>query len=54
MAHHHLVHATGGLIDTVVDCTPETLADGSASGFLFNEMNSKSFLAGIQRVIDAL
>ena len=47
-----LVHATGGLIDTVVDCTPKTLADGSASGFLFNEMNSNSFLAGIQRVID--
>jgi len=47
-----LVHATGGLIDTVVDCTPEMLADGSASGFLFNEMNSNSFLAGIQRVID--
>lgn len=48
-----LVHATGGLLDTVVDCTPATLADGSASGFLFNEMNSKSFLAGIQRVIDS-
>ena len=47
-----LVHATGGLIDTVVDCIPETLADGSASGFLFNEMNSKSFLVGINRVID--
>lgn len=46
-----LVHATGGLLDTVVDCTPATLADGSASGFLFHEMDPRSFLAGIQRVI---
>jgi starch synthase len=48
-----LVHATGGLLDTVVDCTPATLADGSASGFLFHDMDSKSFLSGIQRVVDA-
>ncbi len=48
-----LVHATGGLLDTVVDCTPTTLADGSASGFLFHEMDPGSFLAGIQRVIDS-
>ncbi len=48
-----LVHATGGLLDTVVDCTPATLADGSASGFFFYEMDPGSFLAGIQRVIDS-
>lgn len=48
-----LVHATGGLLDTVVDCTPATLADGSASGFFFYEMDTGSFLAGIQRVIDS-
>ena len=48
-----LVHGTGGLLDTVVDCTPATLADGSATGFLFNEMSPKSFLTGIQRVIDS-
>jgi starch synthase len=48
-----LVHATGGLIDTVVDCTPATLADGSASGFQFPRMTPEDFLAGIQRVVTA-
>lgn len=45
-----LVHATGGLIDTVVDYTPATLADGSASGFLFSDMTADSFLGAIRRV----
>ena len=45
-----LVHATGGLLDTVVDCTPATLADGSASGFLFHTMTPGNFLAAIRRV----
>jgi starch synthase len=45
-----LVHATGGLIDTVVDCTPATLADGSASGFLFYDMAPGNFLSAIRRV----
>jgi starch synthase len=31
-----IVHATGGLKDTVADCTPERLAAGAASGFLFH------------------
>ncbi|SFI42410.1 glycogen synthase GlgA [Nitrosomonas sp. Nm34] len=48
-----LVHATGGLIDTVVDCTAATLADGSASGFQFHGMTPEAFLAGIQRVVIA-
>lgn len=48
-----LVHATGGLIDTVVDCTPATLADGSASGFQFHDMTAEDFLAGIQRIVAA-
>ena len=29
------MHATGGLADSVVDSTPATLADGTASGFAF-------------------
>lgn len=45
-----LAHATGGLIDTIVDCTPQTLADGSASGFLFYDMTPGSFLSAIRRV----
>jgi starch synthase len=48
-----LVHATGGLLDTVVDCTPATLADGSASGFLFPDMTASSFLDAILRATSA-
>jgi starch synthase len=48
-----LVHATGGLVDTVVDCTPATMAVGSASGFLFGDMTSESFLGAIRRVASA-
>ena len=33
-----VVHATGGLVDSVVDCTPETIADKTATGFLFSPM----------------
>ncbi|MXS79774.1 starch synthase [Nitrosomonas eutropha] len=48
-----VVHATGGLMDTVVDLTPETLADKSASGFHFHEMTADSFMEGIKRAINA-
>lgn len=48
-----LVHATGGLIDTVVDCTTATLADGSATGFVFRDMTPGSFLDAIQRATAA-
>jgi starch synthase len=48
-----LVHATGGLLDTVVDCTPATLADGSASGFLFLDMTASRFLDAILRATSA-
>ena len=48
-----VVHATGGLLDTVVDCTPATLANGSASGFLFNDMTADDFLKTIQRAVTA-
>src|SRR5207249_7851831 len=29
-----IVRATGGLADTITDCTPETLAAGTATGFI--------------------
>lgn len=31
-----VVRATGGLADTITDCTPETLAAGTATGFRFD------------------
>jgi starch synthase len=45
-----LVHATGGLVDTVVDCAPASIASGSATGFLFGDMTPESFLSAIRRV----
>ena len=46
-----VVHATGGLVDSVVDCTPETLKDGSASGFAFIGMTAETLYATIQRAV---
>ena len=46
-----IVHATGGLADSVVDCTPETLKDGSASGFAFHGMTAENLFATIQRAV---
>lgn len=46
-----VVHATGGLADSVVNCTPETLKDGSASGFAFIGMTAETLYATIQRAV---
>lgn len=47
-----IVHATGGLADSVVNCTPETLRDGSASGFAFIGMTAENLYTTIQRAVD--
>ncbi len=47
-----IVHATGGLSDSVVDCTRATLNDGTASGFMFNGMTAENLFITIQRAID--
>lgn len=47
-----IVHATGGLADSVVDCTEATLQDGSASGFAFNGMTAENLLYTIQRAVN--
>ncbi|SEG17008.1 glycogen synthase GlgA [Nitrosomonas ureae] len=46
-----IVHATGGLLDTVVDCTPVTLANHTASGFVFYPMTEASLLDTIKRAV---
>lgn len=46
-----VVNAVGGLVDSVIDCTPETLADRIATGFHFREYTSSAFLT---RLKDAL
>ncbi|HEU0186806.1 MAG TPA: glycogen synthase GlgA, partial [Gallionellaceae bacterium] len=48
-----LVHATGGLKDSVVDCTPATLARGEASGFVFAEMSAQALSHAVQRAVAA-
>ena len=48
-----VARATGGLVDSVVDCDPLTLADGTATGFLFREAGAADFLAAIERATAA-
>ncbi len=44
-----LVRAVGGLADTVVDSNPQTLADGSATGFAFRRPDAAALLATLRR-----
>lgn len=46
-----LVHDTGGLADSVVDCNAATLADGSASGFVFHGMTADNLHHTILRAV---
>jgi starch synthase len=46
-----IVRKTGGLADTVVDTLPETIADHSATGFVFNEASASSLLEVVKRAI---
>ena len=44
-----VVRATGGLADTVVDATPETLAAGTATGFVFIALPADALLDAVRR-----
>jgi starch synthase len=44
-----LVHRVGGLADTVVDCTLEELADGTANGFVFHEFTPQALARAVRR-----
>ena len=44
-----VAHATGGLVDTIVDCSDATLADGTASGFLFHSPGVASMMDAVLR-----
>lgn len=44
-----LVRRVGGLADTVVDCTLENLDEGSATGFVFDELSPVGLLAAVRR-----
>jgi starch synthase len=47
-----IVHATGGLVDTVVDVTSETLEDGSATGIAFRPYTGRALAGALGRAID--
>jgi starch synthase len=47
-----LVRAVGGLADTVVDSNPQTLAQGSATGFVFRHPAPAELLASMQRACE--
>jgi starch synthase len=46
-----LVRATGGLADTIVDVSPRTLAEGTATGFVFHEPTAQALWRGLERVL---
>ncbi len=46
-----LVRRVGGLADSVVDCTPEHLADGRATGFVFDDLSATALLHAMRRAL---
>ncbi len=47
-----VVRRTGGLADTVVDCTPEALERGEATGFVFDEESGEALEAAVRRALE--
>jgi len=48
-----VVRSTGGLADTVVDTNDQTLADGTASGFVFEAFESTALEEAVRRAVAA-
>jgi starch synthase len=48
-----VVRATGGLVDSVVDCTPESIAAGTATGFVFSLATALALLDTVERAVAA-
>jgi starch synthase len=47
-----VVRATGGLADTVVDCTPQNCDNGTATGFVFHEFTRDRLQRALERALD--
>ena len=47
-----VVRRTGGLADTVVDANAVTLADGTATGFAFDDETPEALLNAVQRAVE--
>ncbi|MFM7519008.1 MAG: glycogen synthase GlgA [Planctomycetota bacterium] len=48
-----VVRATGGLVDTVVDVSPDTVRSGTASGFVFQAVDGSELEQAVLRGLDA-
>jgi starch synthase len=46
-----IVRAVGGLYDTITDCTPETLAAGTANGFRFGPYTPPAYQQTVHRAV---
>lgn len=46
-----VVRRTGGLADTVVDANNRTIADHTATGFVFDDANAESMIAALSRAL---
>src|SRR5207253_11107084 len=46
-----LVRRVGGLADTVVDATPTSLSDGTATGFAFDDETPQGLISAIGRAV---
>lgn len=47
-----LVRKTGGLADTVIDCSAENIENGTGTGFVFNNINDDEFIDKIRDAIN--
>ncbi len=48
-----IAHATGGLVDSIVDATPRSLADRTATGFLHGEPSAEALSGAVARMLEA-
>jgi starch synthase len=48
-----VARATGGLVDSIIDASPATIADGTATGFLFDEPTPDGLWKAMARALDA-
>ena len=47
-----IVRSTGGLADSVTDCTPETLDTGDATGFRFDDYSTEALESAVRRAVE--
>lgn len=48
-----VVRSTGGLVDTVIDATPEAIRDGAATGFVFGRFDTNDLEQALERALAA-